>query len=370
MTTLTTRVGIAGAGIMGRLLAWQLVQNGFSVTLFDKDPIGTGSAAAFSAAGMLSPFSEIESAELTIFNIGINSLAIWPKIIQQLNIDSQFQQLGSLVVSHVNDQPELNRFNQRLEYKLAINTKGMTSTSPQILNQQSLYQLEPELADNFSCATFLPQEAWLNPQSVMDGLATQLLEAGVSWIPHSQVDEILSASITVNRQQYQFDWVIDCRGMGAKKDRQSLRAVRGELLVLRAPDVQINRQVRLMHPRYQLYLAPWGNDDLYTIGATQIECEDYQPIRVRSSLELLSAAYSLHPGFAEASIVESRANCRPAFPNNLPKIQVEDRLVSINGLFRHGFLIAPSLAQEVCGLLQNEHHYSSKFPELIQREVN
>ena len=36
---------------------------------------------------------------------------------------------------------------------------------------------------------------------------------------------------------------------------------------------------------------------------------------------------------------------RPAFPDNLPRIAVHQQRITVNGLYRHGFLIAPALAE-------------------------
>ncbi|MGY0590760.1 MAG: FAD-dependent oxidoreductase, partial [Paraglaciecola chathamensis] len=73
----TKQIAIVGAGIMGRLLAWQLINRpeSVTVTLFDKDPIDNGGAAAYTAAGMLAPYSELESAEFDVFEMGMASLA-------------------------------------------------------------------------------------------------------------------------------------------------------------------------------------------------------------------------------------------------------------------------------------------------------
>jgi glycine oxidase len=80
------------------------------------------------------------------------------------------------------------------------------------------------------------------------------------------------------------------------------------------------------------------------IGATSIESEDYG-VSVRSVLELLTAAYSIDPAFAEARVVEIGSGLRPAFPDNLPRIVIDKNVVSVNGLYRHGFLLSPVLAQ-------------------------
>ena len=80
--------------------------------------------------------------------------------------------------------------------------------------------------------------------------------------------------------------------------------------------------MRLIHPRWPLYIIPRG-DNRFMLGATSIEAED-TGVSVRSALELLSAAYAVHPAFAEARIVEFGSGLRPAFPDNLPRIAVDD----------------------------------------------
>jgi glycine oxidase len=108
-----------------------------------------------------------------------------------------------------------------------------------------------------------------------------------------------------------------------------------------------------MHPRYQLYIAPKGKG-FYVVGATEIESDDEANMTVRSAMELLSAAYSVHPGFAEANIRQHISQSRPAFSNNQPQIIVQDSLLQVNGLFRHGFLIAPVVLAQVLAVIHNK----------------
>jgi len=101
----------------------------------------------------------------------------------------------------------------------------------------------------------------------------------------------------------------------------------------------------MLHPRYKIYIVPRPNNR-YVIGATEIESEDKSPMSVRSSLELLSAVYSMHSGFAEARIVNMLTNCRPTLRDNLPKIEHSTKMTRINGLYRHGYLLAPAVVEE------------------------
>jgi glycine oxidase len=144
--------------------------------------------------------------------------------------------------------------------------------------------------------------------------------------------------------EHRFDLVFDVRGTGARP-QLPVRGVRGEIFWLHAPGVSLQRSVRLLHPRHRVYLVPRA-DDIVVVGAREIESEDRSPVSLRSTVELLAAAHSVVPELAEARIVHSESNLRPALPDNLPHLEVRDGLVRINGLFRHGWLIAPALVEQ------------------------
>ena len=187
----------------------------------------------------------------------------------------------------------------------------------------------------------------------MARLAKNILKNNVTWHETTHVDVIQPGLVKTKKQTFHFDSVIDCRGLGAKGSIKNLRGVRGELIHIYAPDVRLKHMVRLMHPRYKLYLVPQENH-YYILGATQIESEDTSPMSVRSAMELLSALYVIHSGFSEARIVDMRTNCRPACLDNLPYIKcIDNRLIQVNGLFRHGYLLAPVLAQNVMTLFDS-----------------
>ena len=91
---------------------------------------------------------------------------------------------------------------------------------------------------------------------------------------------------------------------------------------------------------------------MFVIGATEIESEDRSPASVRSTLELLSAAYSVHSGFAEGRLLEMSTQLRPTLPDNLQALRwLGRRTLQVNGLYRHGFLIAPALLDATLELL-------------------
>ena len=130
------------------------------------------------------------------------------------------------------------------------------------------------------------------------------------------------------------------------------------MLVVRCPDVTLSRPVRLLHPRFPLYIVPRG-DDVFMLGATQIETSERTRATLRSAMELMNAAYALHPAFGEAELLEIGVDARPAFPDNQPRIRRIGDVIYANGLFRHGFLLAPALAQMTADLV-----LEGKIPEV------
>ena len=134
------------------------------------------------------------------------------------------------------------------------------------------------------------------------------------------------------------------------------------MLLLRCPDIALARPVRLLHPRFPVYVVPRG-EGLFMVGATMIESDERARVTARSLVELLNAAYVLHPAFAEAEIVEIGSDARPAFPDNLPRIRQQDRILFVNGLYRHGFLLAPALARRVAGVVLDGAFYPEVMDE-------
>jgi glycine oxidase len=114
---------------------------------------------------------------------------------------------------------------------------------------------------------------------------------------------------------------------------------------LHAPGLRLLRPLRLLHPRHRVYIVPRPGD-LFVVGASEIESEDHSPLSLRSAVELMAAAHSVLPALTEARIVHMESNLRPALPDNEPHTHTAPGLLRINGLFRHGWLLAPALVED------------------------
>jgi glycine oxidase len=332
-------IGIAGVGLVGRVLALNLLQQGHTLTLFDQDTAYGDKAAGMTAAGMLAVFAELESAESVIFDHGNRSIALWPALLEEIGIADAYQQEGSIITAHPQDYKELDHFIDTLKSKVEEASKI------ELLDRVAIKELEPDLVQHAK-AFFLPHEGQVDAQRFMKASSDYLLaHTNVTWHEETKVTHVLDGAIEVNDELNAFDWVFDARGLGAQEEVDGLRGVRGEVFWLEAPEVKISRPTRMLHPRYKIYIVPRPNNR-YIIGATEIESEDKSPMSVRSNLELLSAVYSMHSGFAEARIVNMLTNCRPALRDNLPKIEHAEKMTRINGLYRHGYLLAPAVVEE------------------------
>ena len=125
------------------------------------------------------------------------------------------------------------------------------------------------------------------------------------------------------------------------------------MLVLFTRDISFSRPVQLLHPRNPVYIVPRG-DGRFMIGATTLECEDRGRVRARALLDLIGAAFTIHPAFGEAEVVEMGCDLRPAFADNMPEVRRDGRRLHINGLYRHGFLAAPALAARALDIVKAE----------------
>lgn len=353
-------VGIAGAGLLGRLLAWRLAHAGWRVSVFDPaegagpvfrsqapDPY-VPTAAGFTAAGMLSPLAELDNAEPGEAALGWRSIELWRDIAANLPQAPYFRAEGSLMLAHRTDLGAAQRVLERL--RAATATPEWQRLSPpegvQALDLPTLRTLEPAIQGP-ALAWLLPGEAQVDTVAMMAALHDDA--PGVDWHWRAPV---LAARAGGQGGVLQmgdgrllaFDRVIDVRGVGAKPELP-VRGVRGEVAWLHCPGHGLTRPTRLLHPRHRVYLVPRPGDKVI-VGASEIESEDRSPASLRTVVELLAAAHSVVPALAEARILRLDVNLRPALPDNNPRIDHEGALLRINGLFRHGWLLAPALAEK------------------------
>ncbi len=313
-------VSVIGAGIAGAWQALLFAEAGHDVTLHERSDAAMERSTSHFAGGMLAPWCEAEASEPVISQLGLRSLELWREHFPQIPFN------GSLVVAHPRDRADFERF-------------ARLTSGHRRLDARAVTECEPALEDRFNDGLLFAGEGHVEPRRMLPQLHARFAAAGGRLRFGSEVDPRACDGI-----------VVDCRGLAARDSQPDLRGVKGEMIVIETDEVDLSRPVRLIHPRFPLYVIPRG-DGRFMLGATSIEAE-HDGVSVRSALELLGAAYAVHPAFAEARIVEFGAGLRPAFPDNLPRIAVDAHRISVNGLFRHGFLLAPALAELTLGYVE------------------
>jgi glycine oxidase len=311
-------VTIIGAGVAGLWAARSCMMRGMHPRLIDRAGSPGPHGCSWWAGGMLAPECEGAVAEPQIVAHGRKAAKLWAEVTP---VSAQ----GTLVLAPERDRAELDRF--------AARTQGY-----RVCNAGEVAALEPDLAGRHRRGLFFEGEAYLDPRQAMADLTQALADAGIP----VEAAEVALGDVAGP--------VIDCRGLAAQIDMPGLRGVRGEMIVLHSDEISLSRPIRLLHPRHPLYVVPRARG-LFMLGATQIESAARGPMTARSALELLSAAYALDRRFAEAGIVEMGADLRPAFADHVPRVLRRGRVLHLNGLFRHGFLMAPALAEQAAEFL-------------------
>ena len=330
------RVSVIGAGVAGLACALELAERGAAVEVLERAAqLGAGGCSWF-AGGMLAPWCELESSPPLIADLGEEGLAWWRARFSGTVVN------GTLVVAHARDTAELAQFARRTAHFTQLDAAGVAA-------------LEPELAGRFAHGLYLAREGHLDPRAALAALAARVTQLGV--VLRFGVDGMAAGARAAA------DAVVDCTGIAAAARLPGLRGVKGEMLLLRLEELSLARPVRVLHPRVPLYVVPRGAGS-FMVGATMIESDEGRHISARSMLELLSAAYALHPAFGEAQILEIGTGVRAAYPDNLPRIEHRGGRLCVNGLYRHGFLLAPALAVRAARVLLEGRH----FPEVMHED--
>lgn len=316
-------IEVVGAGVAGLCCATLFAERGCRVTLRAASAGPDGSCCSWWAGGMLAPGCEGESAPPLVGTLGRESIAFW----RSRPADTvEVATGGTLVLAGARDLPDLEQFAERTEGHRGVGAGGIAS-------------LEPALAGRFERGLHFADECHLDPRAALAGLLARLRADPLVSV---ELDAGLDAAALAAPPDA--GWRIDCRGLAARDALPDLRGVKGEMLLLRLPELALSRPVRLLHPRYPLYVVP-RRDHVYMVGATMLESDDRRHASARAVMELLSAAWALHPAFGQAELLEVGADARPAFDDNLPRLRRRGRTLYVNGLFRHGFLCAPAMAR-------------------------
>jgi len=340
------KVAIIGAGVLGRLAALKLIGADHQVTLFEAQSFEHPQGAATISAGMISPLADAVHAPVEVVKLGIHSRGLWPDSLSELRaLDPDhhrvfFQNNGTVAISFTEEQDCLLCLYKKMHKLLPEHHSQI-----RMLYNQEVSSLEPDL-ERFETAIYLKDEGQICNRQFLAASSRALRQ-------HARIIEHWPLQGNGSELQSQYDWVIDCRGAGAIKANtyaenpaQQLHSVRGETIRVQTKKVNFTRPVRIIQQRFHVYVVP-KPDNIFVVGTTDLGDQGSGAITVRSSLELLSAIYCLHPGFADAAIIEVLGTQRIFYSDNLPKITQHENILCANGLSRQGWLLGPAIVEEI-----------------------
>ena len=332
LTTKPNKIAVCGAGVVGRLLSLVLHKMGFDVTLFEKGKSSGEDSASFYAAGMISPFSELEFGSERVFNFGVESLSLWGNLLKYLNLEDVFySKAGTQWFVPVGDTPA---FLNLMRKKSFLQKKNTISHEFKVQRKsETVFHVAGEAQIDVRDFFRLSEKTLLKHVDFRT-------EEKVSFLVNSSQSGFLKTNNGIEK----FDLIFDTLGMGSQV--QKLRGVMGEVIFMTAKDIQMNCPVRVFSGRTPIYIAPKKNGQ-FVVGATVVEGYDNAKTTVEGVHELLSALIAYDSMFSSGEITEIKSALRPSFSSGSPEVTYSDKVIHINGMYRHGYLTSPAIINSV-----------------------
>lgn len=339
-------VVVVGAGIIGLATAWELLEDGWDVTVCDPAPAMGASRAA---AGMLAAVAEVVWDQSTLYPLMVESARAWPELATRLE-RAVGHPVGHLAVETLvcaGDPADRRALLDlaALQRELSLDVETMTPSAAR--------RLEPALGPGVAGAVRMPTDHQVDPRLFMAALlevltsqATLVRERVVAL--DRQVGRVVGVRLE-DGTRLQADEVlvaagVDAGGLEGLPDglRLPLRPVHGDILRVRVPErlrPLLTRTVRGIVHGFPVYLVPRA-DGTMVIGATSRE-DDQQGPSVGGVYQLLRDAQRLVPGVLECELQEVLARPRPGTPDDVPLVgRLGPGLTLSTGYFRHGILLA------------------------------
>jgi glycine oxidase len=342
-------VVVAGGGIIGGSIAFELARRNLKVALFDR---AEGSReASWAAAGMLAPGPHSPET-IPLVPLGRASLAMYPEFIRAVEeaagMSTGYRTDGTLeVLFHGDAERELSTL-------VALHRGLGLACEPLPVEEAQL--MEPALGRDARAAALLPDEASVDNRLLGDAVLAAAKSSGVRFYPGAEVTSLIvdgtrcSGVRTSGGKNFSARYVVAAAGCWTSQladvaPYAPTRPVRGQMAALRHRGRTIRHVLRSEHG----YVVPrdLASPQKLVIGATQEETGYVKCVTSGGLEQILSAANELVPELARAEILETWSGLRPGTPDQLPILGPTeiDGMVIATGHFRSGILLAPVTAK-------------------------
>jgi glycine oxidase len=340
-------VAIAGAGLIGASVAFELAQAGLKVAMFDRNE--PGREASWASAGILSPAPE-SPAMISMVPLAKASMSLYPAMVANVEEISDesvgFRPKGTIDVFFSKEAIS------DLSTLIALHHGMGLKAEP--LRPEDARELEPSLGLELEAAALRPDEASIDNRAFTRAMLNATAKSGVAIFAGTRVTGIVQeggrcTGLKVGNETVAAKWTVIAAGCFSSeiegvKEFAPVRPAKGQMVSLRADGLKIERVIW----GEKIYIVP-RNDGRILAGAT-VEYVGFDKQVTAGGIEkILSAAIEAIPEFANARIEETWAGLRPDSPDHLPILGPTDfdGLVIATGHFRSGVLLTPITARLV-----------------------
>ncbi|HTN53233.1 MAG TPA: glycine oxidase ThiO [Anaeromyxobacter sp.] len=344
---MTNDVVVVGAGLQGAAVAFRLAQAGQSVTVLERAIPGAEASSA--AGGILSP--GVEAVEPgPFYSLCAASLARYPAFVREVEAASGlwvgYRGGGTLEVGF--DDAHAKVLAGRAEKLLGA------GFAVEVLDDAAVRRLEPGLSPGARGALLFPGEASVDPRLLARAVYLAAAKAGARFLT-GQVRRIVhqgGRAVGVDHESGRLEagavvlaagaWSMLVEGSGLPPG--AVRPVRGQIAVLDTRPPLLSRVIFSGNG----YVVPRA-DGRILCGSTMEEVGFEKAVTARGLRHVLEVALEIAPALAEAPVVETWSNFRPASPDGEPILgpgRVEG-LFYATGHTRNGILLAPVTADAV-----------------------
>jgi glycine oxidase len=336
---------VAGGGLIGASIAFELAQAGLHVGVFDaREP---GREASWASAGIISPAPE-GPAMIPLVALSKTSAAIYPKFIKAVEEASgqnvEYRRDGAMEVFWEGDVREEISTLLAVYHGVGLRAEALTG--------ERAKELEPGLMEEVQGGVLRPDESSLDNRALTQATLEAAKRKGVEIFAGNGATGIWKEGrrckgLQLTSGNVEAKWTIIAAGcFSAKIEVAALYApvspAKGQMAVLRCEAVNIQHVLWSEN----IYLVP-RNDGRILAGSTVERIGFDHDVTAGGMKKIMNGAIELVPALAKARIEETWAGLRPDSPDHLPILGPTDveGLLLATGHFRSGILLAPLTAQ-------------------------
>lgn len=347
---------IAGGGIIGGSIAFELAQRKLRVLLIDRQ--SPGQEASWAAAGMLSPAPDSADA-IPLVPLARASLNTYPEFVAAVEevsgMKAGFRPHGALEAFFDADAASKLATTIALHQKLGLDTES--------LRIEDAAALEPHLSREIRAAAYLRREAAVDNRALTRVVLRAAELRGVEFRANSFVEKLAfdeagnCAGVIVSGEKISAKHVVIAAGFasstiaGIAKYAPTL-PMRGQMIAFQSERVDLRHVLRSERG----YIVPRGNGRCVA-GSTIENVGIEKRVTPQGISKILNAALEMVPALAQAAITETWCGLRPDTPDHLPSLGPTDveRLLIATGHYRNGILLAPITAKLIVEWITTQH---------------